>query len=257
MDEASSEALRMLHRQISGLEREKEAWKRMEEMLREELGTLEVLVREKSEDVMKLKEALWSRDESERELKAGIKEAKEQMEMMGNVSIGVIDEEELKKIAMAKEQRNEEERGHLKAAAFVWEEEKVELVVAFENVKLENVGLVAELDNFKQQLKDHEEELAVLKSELNAQWDHTEKGTERLEASEAAKRVIEEERNALQADVAALEEKIANMEAEWTESENKQIALDNEVQQLWDEKEAMVKEHEEVYHFRSLLSHRS
>ncbi|KAJ6630157.1 hypothetical protein B0H10DRAFT_2208272 [Mycena sp. CBHHK59/15] len=246
MDEASSEALRMLHRQISGLEREKEAWKRMEDMLREEVGTLEALVRERSDDVMKLQETLWSRDESERELKQGIKEAKEQMEMMGNTSIGLIDEDELKKLVVAKEQRSEEERERHRVAEFGWEEEKEELMAAVENAKLENIGLVAELDNFKQQLKDHDEELGMLKSELEAQWDHTEKGAEKLEASEAAKHAVEMERDVLKADVAELEGKIANIEAEWADHENKQIDLETDIQELWDIKEALEKEHEEL-----------
>ncbi|KAJ6520593.1 hypothetical protein DFH09DRAFT_1251237 [Mycena vulgaris] len=246
MDEASSEALRMLHRQIAGLEREKESWKRKEDMLRGELGTLEEVVRERSADVMKLKETLWKRDESERELKQGIKEAESALEMMGNVSIGLIDEEELKKITMVKEQRNEQERERHREAEFGWEEEKEELLAAIEHTKLENAGLIAELDNYKQQLKDHEEEHGMLKSELEAQWDHTEKGAEKLEASEAAKHTVELERDTLKAEVAELEEKVVSMEAEWTDSENKQIELENDIQELWDVKEALEKEREEL-----------
>ncbi|KAJ7632255.1 hypothetical protein FB45DRAFT_1057378 [Roridomyces roridus] len=46
MDEASSEALRMLHRQISGLERERDGMKKTEVVLRQELGRLETLASE-------------------------------------------------------------------------------------------------------------------------------------------------------------------------------------------------------------------
>jgi septal ring factor EnvC (AmiA/AmiB activator) len=251
MDEASSEALRMLHRQIAGLEREKESWKRMEEMLREEMGTLEVLLREKSDDVMKLKETLWSRDESERELKQGIQDAKREMEMMGNLSIGLIDENELKnelkKMTMVKDQRDEEERERHREAEFAWEDEKEELLAAVENAKLENAGLVAELDNYKEQLKDHDEELTMLKSELEAQWDHTEKGAEKVAAAEAAKRAAETERDTLQVKINELEEKMTEMDAEYVESENKQFELENDIQELWDVKEALEKEREEVH----------
>ncbi|KAJ7938343.1 hypothetical protein B0H13DRAFT_1139546 [Mycena leptocephala] len=250
MDEASSEALRMLHRQIAGLEREKESWKRMEEMLREEMGTLEVLLREKSDDVMKLKETLWSRDESERELKQGIQDAKREMEMMGNLSIGLIDENELKnelkKMTMVKDQRDEEERERHREAEFAWEDEKEELLAAVENAKLENAGLVAELDNYKEQLKDHDEELTMLKSELEAQWDHTEKGAEKVAAAEAAKRAAETERDTLQVKINELEEKMTEMDAEYVESENKQFELENDIQELWDVKEALEKEREEL-----------
>ncbi|KAJ7270754.1 hypothetical protein B0H12DRAFT_1320206 [Mycena haematopus] len=246
MDEASSEALRMLHRQIAGLERDKESWKRVEDMLREEVGTLEALLREKSDDVMKLKETLWKRDESERELKAGIQEAKREMEMMGNVSIGLIDENELKNMPNARDQRSEEERERHREAELGWEAEKEELVAAVEKAKLENTGLVVELDNYKQQLKGHEEELAMLKSELEAQWDHSEKGADKLEAAEAAKRTAEMERETLQAKVDELEEKMMEMDAEYVESENKQMELENDIQELWDVKEALEKEREEL-----------
>ncbi len=83
MDEASSEALRMLHRQIASLERERGDWHKREAGLQSEVETLEVLVRERTEDIQQLKENLWSRDESERELKEGIWEAKEQIDMLG------------------------------------------------------------------------------------------------------------------------------------------------------------------------------
>ncbi|KAJ7431233.1 hypothetical protein FB451DRAFT_436193 [Mycena latifolia] len=246
MDEASSEALRMLHRQIAGLERDKESWKRVEDILREDVGKLEELVREKNDEVMQLKETIWRRDESERELKVGIQEVREQMEMMGNISIGLIDEDELRKMTMVKEQMNEKERERHGDVESGWEEEKEELLAAIENTKLENAGLVAELDNYKQQLKDNEEELHMLKSELEAQWDQTEKGADKLEASEAATRAAEMERDALKTEVAELEEKIAGMEAEWTDTENKQIDLENDIQELWDVKEALEKEREEL-----------
>ncbi|KAJ7686798.1 hypothetical protein B0H17DRAFT_704132 [Mycena rosella] len=246
MDEASSEALRMLHRQIAGLEREKESANRREDMLREEVGGLEKQVRMRDDEIMRLQETLRKRDESERELKQGIKEAESALEMMGNVSVGLIDEDELKKITMAKEQRNEKERERHRKTEFGWEEEKEEFLAAVENIKLENAGLVAELDNYKHQLKDHEEELGILKTELEAQWDHTEEGVEKLQASESAKRAVEVERDALKGEVAELEEKIATMETEWTDSENKQIDLENDIQELWDVKEALEKEREEL-----------
>ncbi|KAF8172754.1 hypothetical protein K438DRAFT_1728681 [Mycena galopus ATCC 62051] len=246
MDEASSEALRMLHRQIAGLEREREGWRRVEGMLREEVGTLEAVVRERSDEVERLKETLCSRDESERELKKGIQEAKREMEMMGNVSIGLIDENELKNMTMAKNQQSEEERERHREAELGWEDEKEELLAAVETANLENAGLVEELDNYKQQLKEHEDELVMLKAELEAQWDHTEKGADKLEAADAAKRAAEAECEALQAKANELEERMMEMDAEYVESENKQMELENDIQELWDVKEALEKEREEL-----------
>ncbi|KAJ7353369.1 hypothetical protein DFH08DRAFT_987672 [Mycena albidolilacea] len=250
MDEASGEALRMLHRQIAGHEREREGWKRVEEMLRGELGALEGALRERSEEVRRLTESLWSRDESERELKAGIQEAKREMEMMGNVSIGLIDENDLKNelmaMAQAKDQRNEEERERHKETELGWEDEKEELLAAVETAKLENAGLVAELDNYKQQLKEHDDELVMLKAELEAQWDHSEKGADKLEAAAAAKRTAEMACETLQAKVDELEERLMEMDAEYVEAENKQMELENDIQELWDVKEALEKEQEEL-----------
>ncbi|KAJ7042789.1 hypothetical protein C8F04DRAFT_54305 [Mycena alexandri] len=230
MDEASGEALRMLHRQIAGLERERESAKRVEELLRGEVATL------------------WRRDESERELKEGIKHVSQEMEMMGNISIPFIDEGELRKMAAEKEQRTgeEKERERQREAEFGWEDEREELAAAVENAKLENVGLVAELDNYKQLLKDSEEELGMIKSELEAQWDHTEKAGEKLEAAEADKEALERERDALHTKVAELEERIDEIDAEFIESENKQLELESDIQELWDVKEALEKEREEL-----------
>ncbi|KAJ7756215.1 hypothetical protein B0H16DRAFT_1674764 [Mycena metata] len=248
MDEASGEALRMLHRQIAGLERERESAKRVEELLRGEVAALEGQLRERGEEVGRLRETLWRRDESERELKEGIKHVSQEMEMMGNISIPFIDEGELRKMAAEKEQRNgeEKERELQREAELGWEDEREELVAAVEHAKLENVGLVAELDNYKQLLKDNEEELGMIKSELEAQWDHTEKAGEKLEAAEADKEALERERDALHTKVAELEEKIDEIDAEFIESENKQIELEAEIQQVWDEKETLEKERDEL-----------
>ncbi|KAK7055389.1 hypothetical protein R3P38DRAFT_2681793 [Favolaschia claudopus] len=245
MDEASSEALRMLHRQIAGLERDREGWNRKEEMLREEIGTLEALLREKSDDIQDLKETIWTRDESERELKAGIQQAKREMEMMGNLSIGLIDENELKKqLEEMADARNQSSEKH-KDAASGWEEEKEELVAAVDHVKLENAGLASELDNYKEQLKERDEQLLMLKSEIEAQWDHAEKSADKLEAAAAAQKALEAERDTLQAKVNELDERMMEMDAEYVEAENKQMELENDIQELWDVREALEKEQEE------------
>ncbi|KAJ7090199.1 hypothetical protein B0H15DRAFT_251575 [Mycena belliarum] len=58
MDEASSEALQMLHRQIAGLERERDAWRRTEGVLREEVRRLDVLAGDRLNEATMLKESL-------------------------------------------------------------------------------------------------------------------------------------------------------------------------------------------------------
>ncbi|KAF8176272.1 hypothetical protein BJ912DRAFT_700513 [Pholiota molesta] len=246
MDEASSEALRMLHRQIAGLEKEKGDWAKREAALREEVETLEGLVRERSEDVMNLKESLWSRDESERELKEGIQEAKEQIDMMGNISVGVFDEEELKRLMMEKEQKSAEETQRFRTAEFALKQELADVKMKCEGLEVQKASWEEELENVNQLLKTREEEYAVLKSELEAQWQHTEVAGEKVEALEKERAELEKERDELKAGLEELETRMSTMEVEWQESENRRQELDNELQEVWNLKDALEKDREEL-----------
>ena len=245
MDEASGEALRMLHRQIAVLEKEKAEWGRAEVGLREEVATLEALVKERSEDIMGLKETLWTRDESERELKEGIREAKEQMEMMGHLSM-VIDEDELKKLVLEKELKSEEERERHRAAEFGWDEERADLAAQVQALEMDKDKLKAELDVANQRLEARDKEYGILKAELTAQWEHTEKASEKLQGLEKKNADLEKERGTLQSGVEELEQKLRHMDEEWNESENKKLQLEAEVQELWTYKDELEKEKEQV-----------
>jgi chromosome segregation ATPase len=247
MDEASGEALRMLHRQIAVLEQEKKEWSKKEEVLREEVETLEGLVKDRSEDVMNLKESLWSRDESERELKKSIKEAKEQIEQMGNVS-GLIDEEEVKKLMAEKQQKSDEEKDRHRLAESEWEQERADFFAKVQQLDAEKAVLEHLLGDIKQQLKTRDDEHAVLKTELEAQWTHTEQATGKIESLEKRIIEVEEERGAIKRDLEELEQKTANMEVEWTDSENKKADLEGEVQEVWNYKEVLEKERDQVSH---------
>lgn len=140
----------------------------------------------------------------------------------------------------------EEEREPHREVELGWEEEKEGLLAAAETANLENAGLVEAVDRYKQQLKEHEDELLMLKAELEAQWDHAEKGTDKLEAAEVAKRAAEAECEALQAKVDELAEKMMEIDAEF-ESQNNH--LENDIQELWDVKESLEQEREEVRRF--------
>ncbi|KAG6911060.1 hypothetical protein DXG01_004575 [Tephrocybe rancida] len=246
MDEASGEALRMLHRQISVLEREKSEWTRKEEILREEVETLEGLVKDRSEDVQHLKESLWTRDESDRELQAGIREAKEQMEQMGNVSCGLIDEEELKKIMIENQMKNEEERERHRTAEFGWDEERASIVGKMQHLEAEKSNLEADLENTKLRLASRDEEYTVLKAELDAQWEHTEKASEKVKAIEEKCAGLEEERDALHRDIDELNQRIATLDTERQDNEGRKAELESEVQDMWDCKEELEKERAEL-----------
>ncbi|TFK36501.1 hypothetical protein BDQ12DRAFT_242419 [Crucibulum laeve] len=256
MDEASGEALRMLHRQIAGLERERGEWTRKEEMLREEVETLEGLVKDRTDDVMNLKEMLWNRDESERELKEGLREAKEQIDMLGNVSVAMIDEELLKNLSKEKEQKGEEEMHRSSTAEVGWQQERAELLNKVESAEVAKAALEEELESVKAQLKVKDDEYAILKNELEAQWEHTEGASEKISALEKGRKELEEERDMLKREVAELEQRMSSMEVEWNESENRKNELEAEVQELWNEKELFEKERTEIEeHFQQEQEH--
>lgn len=246
MDEASSEALRMLHRQIASLERERGDWTKREMALQGEVETLEGLVRERTEDVQQLKESLWSRDESERELKEGIWEAKEQIDMMGNISVGAIDEEELKKILMEKDQKTAEETQRFRTAEFALKQELADVKMKCEGLEVQKASWEEQLENVNQNLKTREEEYAILKSELEAQWQHTEHAGDKFEALEREKVELASERDEIKAALEDLEARTATMEQEWAENEKKFSELDGELQEVWTYKEALEKERGEV-----------
>ena len=238
----------MLHRQIASLEREKGDMSRREEVLREEVQALENIVQERSEEIMNLKETVWSRDESQRALQNGLREAQEQIEQIGNISTVSMD------LAIGDDREEERERYQLAEAE--WERQRLEMTLAIEKTKAENVALEGETEKLRQQLKTNEDELTILKNELEAQWGHSEKASEKIELLEGEKTEIEKERQTLSAEVEQLqerlglverqkgdleqecqslnatieqlEERIESMDAEWEESENKRAELEEE-----------------------------
>ncbi|KAJ7886422.1 hypothetical protein B0H14DRAFT_3730664 [Mycena olivaceomarginata] len=125
----------------------------------------------------------------------------------------------------------EEEREPHREVELGWEEEKEGLLAAAETANLENVGLVEAVDRYKQQLKEHEDELLMLKAELEAQWDHARRARTKAECE------------ALQAKVDELAEKMMEIDAEF-ESQNNH--LENDIQELWDVKESLEQEREEL-----------
>ncbi|KAG6812008.1 hypothetical protein H0H92_004737 [Tricholoma furcatifolium] len=245
MDEASGEALRMLHRQISVLEKEKSEWVRKEEILREELATLEGQVKERGDDVQQVQDSLRSRDANERELQAGLHETKEQMEQVGNVTRGLIDEEELEKL-MVEKQLIEEERERHRVAEFDWDEERANIMGRLQDLEAEKSNWEAELENASSRLAARDEEFAVLKAELDAQWGHAEKSSEKIAALAETAATLEAERDTLQRDIEELEQKVATSDAQHIDDESKKVELETQLQELWDDKEELEREKAEL-----------
>lgn len=216
MDEASGEALRMLHRRIGELERERTDGDAREAALRAELADatarLEGATRE-----------LASRDQSERALKAGIRAAKEEMEQMGRADAPV----------------SENERERHAAAQNAWEEERAELVAQSDALRAEHAAVQAQVTSLREEVVRKEEDLAVLKAELEAQWKHTEHSSEEMEK-------LRQERDTLAKEVEELREKLAGADSDWEDHENKRAEYENEIQEAWAVREELEKEREEV-----------
>ncbi|KAL0952374.1 hypothetical protein HGRIS_006651 [Hohenbuehelia grisea] len=246
MDEASSEALRMLHRQIASLEREKAEWVRKEEAYRGQLERVEGAAKTSEAEAGELREVLRTRDESARELQAGILEARAQMEIMGNTSLGMIDEEELRRLTNQQEQKSGDDTQRYRAAVATWEEEKAELMAQAESMDVQHQALEDEIADLRDQLKNRDEAYDTLKAELEAQWTNTEKHTDHLREVEKEKEELIVERNGLKEDLDELERRLQAMEAEWDNADAKRTELEAEIDELWAMKTEMEQEREQL-----------
>lgn len=249
MDEASGEAMRHLHRQISNLEREKADMEKREMLLREEQNLLSVRVKEKDDMIDRLREEVSKKDEEERALQEGIREVKEQMEVMGMQTLADSGEE-LKALVVKGEQAYAMEQERNRAAEFAWEEERARLTTVLGEVRAERDAArneLAELEGIRERLSVSEEEVTVLKREVEAQWTNTEASSVKLEA-------LEKERDALRMDVEALEARTSEMELEWAESENKRVEMEAELSEAWSGKDDVEKERDQVSFTTSALN---
>ncbi|KAH7927195.1 hypothetical protein BV22DRAFT_297659 [Leucogyrophana mollusca] len=294
MDEASGEALRQLHRQIGQLEREKAELEgkveaRIQEQLEERVkgaveervkGAVEERLRDADAQLEEMREVLRRRDESERALKAGIRDAKEQMEEMG---------------AEGAQFELQTAQSELQTAQFDLQTTQSEL----ELLRSELAAAHSELEATRVNAAHKDEEHTVLKSELEAQWVLTEKhGEERerlvaevhdraaeveglraeadalqiqaetlkaemhehTEAHRAETEALKTELNeraveadalkieveALKTEVHGLEAKIVGMEEEWNDNENRRAEVEAELQEAVDAREEADREREEL-----------
>jgi hypothetical protein len=215
MDEASGEALRQLHGHIAGLEREKG------ELVRNSLILMDPSeqVKEMEEEVAKLQEELRQRDEIEQELQEDLRTAQEQIELLNTVG-AIDDESRIVGITAA----SEEQERHRQAEED-WEKGREELR--------------QEAETATKALAKKEEEVVVLREELEAQWKNTERAGETMAQ-------LKEERNVLQNEVVALEARIESMELEWNDTDNRRSEADNALHVVFAEKENIEQEKAQV-----------
>jgi hypothetical protein len=222
MDEASGEALRQLHRQIAGLEREKG------ELVRNSLIVLDppARIKQLEEEVGTLREEIRQRDEIEHDLQEDLRTAQEQVELLNTVG-AIDDESRIANIAVVSE---EHERHRL--AEEEWDEERKALRV--------------EAEYAVKALTQKTDELAVLRDELEAQWKNTEQSGESVAQ-------LKEERNVLQSEVVALEARIESMELEWNDADNRRSEAENALQEACVEKDMLEREKVQVNNARPLF----
>ncbi|KAF7359403.1 hypothetical protein MSAN_01282900 [Mycena sanguinolenta] len=212
MDEASSEALRMLHRQIAGLERERDVWKRTETVLREELRRLETLAGERRNEAARLRDSLGSLSEKERAAAAALK-----------ATVAVL------------EKSGEEQKQRHQDAEAAWQVER-------EDLQRNNAELVDELLVSKQRLSARDDEIAELTRKLSLVCDRAEKMAKSVETTEAGKCALAMERDSLKLQVAKLQEKRIRAEI----AEQKVLELEDDLQGLWDTKNSLEKERDQL-----------
>jgi chromosome segregation ATPase len=176
-------------------------------------------VKEMEDEVAKLQEELCQRDESERELQEDLRAAREQIELLNTVE-AIDGESRIVRIAVDSEEQERHRRAEQE-----WEKERKALHHGVEEAT--------------EALAKKEEELTILREELEAQWKNTERAGESLAQ-------LKEERNVLQSEVVALEAKMESIELEWNDADNRRSEAENTVQEVFAEKETVEQEKAQV-----------
>ncbi|KAG2121306.1 hypothetical protein DEU56DRAFT_760718 [Suillus clintonianus] len=223
MDEASGEALRMLHRQISQLEREKEA-------LQDHADTahLRDQLHEKDAELDKLREEIKGRDDAERVLRDGMREAKEQMDHHSARS------------SMAEEAlvvASEEERVRHETIELAWAEERMRMVDAHKALQVDKNALSDAVQRMTSDLEhiqsEHANAIEIAHNDLDAAHQESAELHSNIED-------LQNETEALKTDLEALETKLLNMEEEWSVGENQRADLESELLRTTEEHETHI-----------------
>lgn len=226
MDEASGEALRMLHRQISQLEREKEA-------LQDHADTVQLRdqLHEKDTELAKLREEIKNRDDAERVLRDGIQEAREQMDYLTTNSVRSSMAEEALIVA------NEEERVRHQTIELAWAEERIRMVEAHEALQTDKNSLADAVQRISSELEriasEHATAIEIAHKDLDAAHQESAELHNNIED-------LQNDNEALKADLEALETKLLDMEEGWSEGENQRVELESELQRTTEELETRI-----------------
>jgi chromosome segregation ATPase len=221
MDEASGEALRMLHRQISQLEREKEALQDNADIthIRNQLC-------EKDVELGKLREEIKSRDDAERVLRDGIQEARAQMDYLTTNSVRSSMAEEALILA------NKEERERHLTIERAWAEERTRMVDVHEALQTDKNALANAVQRISSELERvNSERVTAIETA------HKDLDAAHQESAEFYNTIedLQNDNETLKSELEALETKLLNMEEEWSEGENRRVELESELQRVTEE----------------------
>jgi chromosome segregation ATPase len=159
---------------------------------------------------------------------------------MEQITTSAESEEALRTIIAETEHAGEAERARHSVIELAWAGEQQRMLAAAAELQQKNASLVTELASVREELSRENEERLLLKSEVEAQWQHTQKNGEHIEQ-------MTKERDALKGDIEALESKISTMEEERNDSENRKSELEAELHDALDARDALEKERDEVF----------
>lgn len=222
MDEASGEALRMLHVRINELEREKMEGRNREAALRAELEA-------KSSELSKMQED-----------RAAPSQARDEPELVANeeseYAIALSRIEEDSQIFDAKSLQADALNDPGRAAG-PWNEERAELLAANAALRDEQVQLCSQIKTMQDEVDKKEDELSMLKSELEAQWQRAERHGEDMEK-------LQQQKEALAREAGDLRKRLSAAEKNWDES--RRTELEAQLEEAWTAKDELEKERDEV-----------
>nr|GAT55494.1 predicted protein [Mycena chlorophos] len=218
MDEASGEALRMLHRQIAALERERDVWKKTEAVLRDELRRLETLIGERRNETAMLRASLGSLSE---------KEAKQKEEQAAL--------EELKSLVASLEEQLRFEKDKQEAAEKDLEQRAAQL-------ERRNAELLVELELNAKSVQSRDDEVALLKLKLEDALDSAEKAARSLKVSEAGTCSLAMERDAMKLQLSKLQQRQTRGE----EADRKVAELRDDLLELREVNQSLQRERDQL-----------
>ncbi|OBZ77382.1 hypothetical protein A0H81_02742 [Grifola frondosa] len=203
MDEASGEALKMLHRRIEDLEREKGESDRREQRMKAALE-------ERSAELARVREELRRRDESEKELKEGIRAAREEMEQMGEQSHET-------DTTLRHEQASLHDQLIVAREEFMQKEKEIGVLKAELDAQWRNTEQAGEriraLKEERNELRADADSLNAKISSMEMEWNQSENRKTELELENheawAAKDDLERERNELEDQIHSLQDQLS------------------------------------------------